>query len=176
MALCSSFLTCDSRVTWLRRRTPVVSGIAIFQDSFILCGSLVFVRTEEAPGPTYIKIRVVCPLMQREALARIKADFTLQRVKGNFFQGLIWLLIIWAGLQKEKHWCLFQRQKLLLHYIKYVLQLLRCIAVCRYAAIHCCMQIRCYSAYVHKTGRNTDEETIRRPSVKERQVHIWPPK
>lgn len=111
MASCSSFLTCDSRVTWLRRRTLVVSGIAIFQDSFILCGSLVFVRTEEAPSPTYIKIRVVCPLMQREALARIKADFTLQRVKGNFFQGLIWLLIIWAGLQKEKHWCLFQRQK-----------------------------------------------------------------
>lgn len=39
------------------------------------------------------------------------------------------------SLQKEKHWYLFQRQKLLLHYIKYVLQLLRCIAVCRYVAI-----------------------------------------
>lgn len=73
--------------------------------------------------------------MQREALARIKADFTLQRVKGNLFQGLIWLLIIRAGLQKEKHWYLFQRQKLMLHYIKYVLQLLRCIAVNRYVAV-----------------------------------------
>lgn len=90
----------------------MVSGIAIFQDSSILCGSLVFVRTEEAPSPTYIKIRVVCPLTQREALARIKADFTLQRVKWNFFQGLIWLLIIWAGLQKEKHWWFISETKI----------------------------------------------------------------
>jgi hypothetical protein len=52
------------------------------------------------------------PLMQREALARGKMDFTVQMVKENSLQDLIWLLIIWTGLQKEKHWYLLSRQKI----------------------------------------------------------------
>lgn len=60
-----------------------------------------FCQNWRSTSPTYIKIRVVHPLMQREALARMKADFTLQRVKGNLFQGLIWLLIIWSPCRRR---------------------------------------------------------------------------
>lgn len=46
------------------------------------------------------------PINEREGSLGIKEFFTWQMVKGNLFEVLIWLLIIWTGLQKEKI-CLF---------------------------------------------------------------------
>lgn len=44
--------------------------------------------------------------MKGEGSGGIGAFRTAQMAKGNLFEGLIWLLIIRAGLQKEKI-CLF---------------------------------------------------------------------
>lgn len=51
---------------------------------------------------THIKIRAVLPLIKGEGLLGIKEFFILQMVKGNLFQDLVWFLIVWTGLQKEK--------------------------------------------------------------------------
>ena len=85
----------------------VVSGQQFFRAPLFSDAHFSRCQNWRSTSSTYIKISTGLPLMKGEGPLGIKEFCTLQMVKGNLFQGLIWLLIIWTGLQKEKSWCLF---------------------------------------------------------------------
>lgn len=114
---------------WLERgRKFRGTGLAIFQDSLLARGSLFLCCQSQrsSTGSHIHQDKTGASITERGGPARNQgAFFRLQMVKGNLCQGLISLLIIRTGLQKEKRQCLSSRQKLLFHGIGYKLQLLR---------------------------------------------------
>lgn len=102
----------------------VVSGQPFFRAPLCSMAHFSCCQNWRSTSYTYIMIRAVFPFMKGEGLRGTKEFFTLQMGKGNLLEGLVWLLIIPTELLKEKM-CLFKRQKLLFHCIKYVFQLLR---------------------------------------------------